>query len=269
VTARPFAGRADEPDWVAMREVVPAATAPVKLLDPAYADRAVFLATVLPAGWPGLVRSDGQIFLGLQTSRRSGDLARDLAQALERALETEPGDAVRDLGAPAADAPRIQDVIDPAPAAVTVLNSFDFWVEGMVDPSGQLMSALESANKAVVPTERLTSVDAAYWCRIHDRCHLRWAMPYDEERLLDALARLSAARELSLGEGTKYVGAFRAEGILIPVWDLPSDLPADDVEAPASALGVKISEAIEAPRKLSQDENRARAGLLSRQLTLR
>ncbi len=252
-----------------MREVVPAATAPLKLLDPAYANRTVVLATVLPAGWPGLVRSDGQIFLGLQTARRSGDLARDLAQVLERALETAPGDAVRDLGPPAADAPRIQDVIVPAAAEVTVLNSFDFWVQGMEDASGELKAALESANAAVVPTQRLTSVDSAYWCRIHDRCHLRWAMPYDEEPLLDALARLSAARELSLGEGTKYVGAFRAEGILIPVWDLPGELPAADVEAPAAALGVKIREAVEAPRKLSPDEHRARAGLLSRQMTLR
>jgi hypothetical protein len=215
------------------------------------------------------VRSDGRIFVALQTPRRSSDLARDLAQVLDRALGTEPGNAVRDLGVLAPDSPRIQDVIDPAPAPVTVLNSFDFWVEGMDDPSGQLLSALESANKAVVPTVRLTTVDAAYWCRIHDRCHLRWAMPHDEDQLLDALARLGAARELSLGEGTKYVGAFRAEGILIPVWDLPVDMPADDVESPAKALGDRIQVALESPRRLSDDEHRARSGLLNRQLTLR
>ena len=51
---------------------------------------------------------------------------------------------------------------------------------------------MERANEAAVPTVRLTSVEAAYWCQIRDRIHLRWVVPHDEDALLDALARLHA-----------------------------------------------------------------------------
>jgi hypothetical protein len=237
------------------------------LADAAYADRSVFMTTVLPAGWPGLVRSDGVIYIALQTPRRSGDLARDLGQVLQLALETEPGTAVQ--GIPAApDAPRLQELITDDAVEVEVLDNFGFWVESMPDENGALQAALDSANASIVPTARLTSVDAAYWCRIKDRAHLRWAMAQDEDAMLDALARLSATRSLGLGEGTKYVGAFRACGLLIPVWDLPADRPADELEKPAAELAGRLAEVLADPRRLTADEQRARSGLLSRQLTL-
>src|SRR4051795_10657050 len=58
--ARPFAGLPSEADWVALREVVPAATAVVTLAEayrqPADGDRPavdeVTVATVLPLAWP-------------------------------------------------------------------------------------------------------------------------------------------------------------------------------------------------------------------------
>ena len=65
---------------------------------------------------------------------------------------------------------------------------------------------MERANEAVVPTVRLTSVEAAYWCQIRDRFHLRWVVPHDEDTLLDALARLHAAGADTVGEGSRYVG---------------------------------------------------------------
>jgi hypothetical protein len=268
ITTRPFAGRVDEPEWVALREVVPAATAPLTLLDPAYAGRSVVLATVLPMAWPGMVRSDGTVFVALQTPGRSGDVARDLGQVLMRGLESEPGKALQSLDRDA-DSPRIQDLIDPAPLDVTVQTTFDYWVAGIDDPTGQVASALESATASIVPTERLQSVAAAYWCRMKTRCHLRWAMPHEEDPLLDAMARLAAARSLDLGEGTKYVGAFRAHGLLLPVWDLPAEMSAADVEAPAAALQGRLDELLAAPTPLSDEERRARSGLLSRQVTLR
>ena len=46
--ARPFEGLASECDWVAFREIVPAATAPLTLKDAT--DRRVVLTTVLPLG---------------------------------------------------------------------------------------------------------------------------------------------------------------------------------------------------------------------------
>lgn len=82
---RPFEGLASECDWVAFREIVPAATAPLTLKDDA--DRRVVLTTVLPLAWPALVRDNGDIYLALQVTTGSGDPSRDAADALLRALE--------------------------------------------------------------------------------------------------------------------------------------------------------------------------------------
>ena len=91
--ARPFEGLASECDIVAMREIVPAASAPL-VLTGEHADRVVTLVTVLPMAWPALVRADGSILLGLQINVGSGDASRDLADALLAALEAEPGEPV-------------------------------------------------------------------------------------------------------------------------------------------------------------------------------
>jgi len=58
----------DEPDLVALREVVPSATAPLRLVD--HVDRDVTLGTLLPGGLPAMVRADGRILLSLQTASR-------------------------------------------------------------------------------------------------------------------------------------------------------------------------------------------------------
>ncbi|NQW73421.1 MAG: SEC-C domain-containing protein, partial [Actinobacteria bacterium] len=79
VSSRPFEGLASECDIVALRELVPSATAPLTLKD----GRVVTLATVLPMAWPALVRQDGEIMLGLQVNTGTGDASRDLGSALE------------------------------------------------------------------------------------------------------------------------------------------------------------------------------------------
>ena len=90
-------------------------------------------------------------------------------------------------------------------------SGFDFWIEGSgAEPTADVDASLERANASVVPTARLTGVDAAYWCRIGTKEHLRWVLPHDEEPLLDALARLHARGEDTLGEGTRLIGTFRA-----------------------------------------------------------
>jgi hypothetical protein len=261
--ARPFAGRADEPEWVMLREVVPAATAPLRLAD----GRTATLATVLPLAWPAMVRADGEVFVGLQVPGRSGDVSRDIGHALAMALDAAPGTAITTLKP--GDAPRLQDVLTPDPIEVTVHDGFDFWVENVDDPDGEVAASLERANAAVIPTARLSSVEAAYWCRMSERSHLRWALPFDEEPALDALARLAATRDLHLGEGTRYVGSFRAHGLLVPVWDLPREASADDIAEATAALWQRLQELVAEPRALSDEERRVRSGLLSRQLTLR
>jgi hypothetical protein len=129
-------------------------------------------------------------------------------------------------------------------------------------------ASLERANASVVPTARLAGVESAYWCRMKERTHLRWVMPEVEEELLDALARLAAANALTVGPDTRYVGSFRAHGLLVPVWDAPADREAEAMEAPAAALRRALDEALADERPLTSDQRRARAGLLSRQLTL-
>jgi hypothetical protein len=102
-----------------------------------------------------------------------------------------------------------------------------------------------------------------------ERAHLRWVRPEAEEPLLDALARLRAAGEITLGEGTRYAGAFRAHGLVVPVWDLPADTPAEEWAGPAAEWQARLERALAASDPLTADERRARAGLLSRQITLR
>ncbi|TAL17435.1 MAG: hypothetical protein EPN99_12050 [Frankiales bacterium] len=109
---------------------------------------------------------------------------------------------------------------------------------------------------------------SAYWCRMKERTHLRWVLPEAEDELLDALARLSVDRGLGLGPETRYVGSFRAHGLLVPVWDAPLDREAEAMEEPAVALRARLDEALATDQPLTAEQRRARSGLLSRQLTL-
>lgn len=277
--ARPFQGLPGECDWVALREIVPAATATVRLrpetgvevLDAAAtADggAVVTVASVLPMAWPALRRADGAVTVGLQTRFTSGDASRDVAQAMIAAFSAEPGTPVN--GADLVPGPRLQDLLDLGePFEVTVQEGFDYWLQDDQDRTDEVQASLEQANTAIVPTVRLTSVDAAYWCRIGDRWHVRWALPQDEDALLDALARLYAAGEAGLVEGGRYVGAFRADGLLVPVWDLPAECTAEEVEAPAVDFARRLAAALTVSAPLTAEERRARAGVVSRQVTLR
>jgi hypothetical protein len=269
-TLRPFAGLPSEPDWIALREIVPAATAQLTLTGE-YAGRQATLATVLPMAWPGLVRSDGQVMVALQTSTASGDLSRDVADALVQALTADPGTPVpARIVTP--EGPRLNDLIDAhSTLPVTVHEGFDFWLEGLPDSSVDetTQASMERANAAVVPTARLAGVEAAYWCQIGSRWHLRWVLPEDEDVVLDALARLGASDALGLGEGSRYVGAFRAYGHLVPVWDLAPDTAPEAVEAPAAAFRERLDDALAASVPLTGDQRRARSALVGRQVTLR
>ena len=42
---------------------------------------------------------------------------------------------------------------------------------GPVRPVEWALAMMEKANDAMVPTQRLAGVDAAYWCTIADRTH--------------------------------------------------------------------------------------------------
>jgi hypothetical protein len=267
---RPFEGLPGEGDWVALREIVPAATAPLAMTG-AHAGRTATLSTVLPMAAPAMVRLDGAVYVGLQVPGGSGDASRDIAAALLTALDGEPGTIVPGNAMPG-PGPRLQDVLDlSAPLAVTVREGFEYWIEGVVvdDRDADVAESLERANAGVVPTVRLVSVSAAYWAGMPERNTLRWVLPEDEEPLLDALARLHAGGGLPLGAGTRFIGTFRAHGLLVPVWDLPVDTRADDVEDAAAAFRTRLDDALGDSSPLSTTERHARSGLLTRQLTLR
>ena len=262
---RPFEGLPGEADWVAMRELVPSATATLRTTD----GREVTLASVLPGGTPALVRANGEILLGVQLQTSSDDVSRDIGTALAAALEAPKGAPV-DPGPVDPAGPRLQELLDlSTPFDVTVHDDFAFWLEG-TDPGAAALAGLEHANEAILPTVRLPGLDAAYWVRPgNERAHLRWVRPEPEEQLLDALARLGAAEQLVLGEGTRYAGAFRALGLVVPVWDLPADAPAEDWVGPATEFQDRLQQAFTVTEPLTSAERRSRAGLLSRQVTLR
>jgi len=219
---------------------------------------------------PGLVRDDETIWIGLQTHASSGDPSRDLGHAITAALHTEPGNPIQ-LGDLMKDGPRLQDLIDTSkPLEVKVHEGFDYWVgENVEDPTGEVAAGLERANAAAAPTVRLESVEAAYWTQIGDRIYLRWVMPHTEDTLLDALARLHAAGSSALIDGSRLIGSFRALGVLAPVWELPAGTEAADVEKPAADFATALEKALATEAPLTTEERAARAGLASRQLTIR
>ncbi|MFE7872182.1 DUF5926 family protein [Micromonospora humida] len=268
---RPFEGLVDEPEWIALRELVPAASAPLRLtpdLVEEHGDRPVVLATVLPMAAPAMTKPDGRVFIGLQRHQQSGDVSRDLADALLCALRTEPGGAVTVPPLPG-PGPRLQDILVDGPLEITMHDGFEFWLDPGAADDPTVQASLERANAAIYPTVKLAAARAAYWCQVPEKAHVRWVLGDDEDAALDALSRLSAAGALTLGEGTKFAGMFRAHGRLAPVWDLPEDVPAAEWEEAVAAFAKRYADALAEKEPLDAAGRRARQGLLGRQLTLR
>lgn len=275
IVTRPFEGLAGECELVALREFVPSATAVLPLRSE---QRPVTIATVLPMAAAALVRSDDKAFVGLQVQTRSGDISRDLARAVQWALEAEPGSSLPVVGTDTAAAgtipTRMQDLlITDAELDVHLHKDFSWWLPEDTEPDSDAALSLERANAAIKPTERLDGegVRSAYWVDAGDKAHLRWVRPEPEERLLAALARLSVRGELALDEDSRYAGSFRAHGLLVPVWDLDREKHAREWEGPAAQLGRRLIESLASldEEPLSASERRAREGLRGRQVTLR
>ena len=265
---RPFEGLPSECDLVALSVLVPAATTRLLLKDSAA--EPVLAATLLPMAWPALHRADDQLMVGLQVTGGSGDPSRDIAAALLEAQELPAGSAVLSVGRPG-PGPRLQDILNTSVELdIEVHAGFDYWLEGAAgDVTEDMTAALGRANEQVVPTARLASVEAAYWCRIGTKEHLRWVLPESEDDLLNAFAKLAADNQLGLGPGTKYIGCFRSHGLLAAVWDLAPGDEADDVEEAASAFREKLDIALADSSPLSAEARRQRTGIVSRQVTLR
>jgi hypothetical protein len=260
---RPFEGLPGECDLVALRELVPAATAPLSIRD---TDRTVQLCTLLPMAAPAMSRDSGEVWLGLQVQHGFGDPSRDLAAVLLKALDAEPG--IVGLTDPPGEGPRLQDLVTNTSLDVTVHEGFDYWVADVDDTDG-LAGALEQANESAVPTARLTTVEAAYWTDVGSKEHLRWVMPEPEDQLLDALARLHAAGQDVIVPEARLVGMFRAHGLLAPVWDLPLGTGPEALEEPAEKFRAALDAALADSSDLTTEQRAARSGLANRQVTIR
>lgn len=264
---RPFEGLASECDIVALRELVPAATAPLPLTGE-YAERDVRLCSLLPGAAPAMVRDSGAVWLGLQVQHDFGDASRDLAAVLLDALAADAGAGVVGLTAPPGEGPRLQDLVADEPLRIQVHGGFDYWVDD-VEESPEVKAALEEAEGAAAPTDRLTSVTAAYWTEMGDREFLRWVMPEPEDDLLDAFARLHERGADPIVADARLIGMFRAHGVLAPVWDLPVGTGAEALEDPAAEFAGVLAEAMAETTALTSEQRSARAGLANRQVTIR
>lgn len=265
---RPFEGLPGECDLIAMRELVPSATAALTIQG--YAEVPVQLGTVLPTAAPAMSRDSGQVWLGLQVQHNFGDISRDLAAALLTALEMRAAGQSGIIGLTAAPGPgpRLQDLVENTSLEVTMHEGFDWWL-GDVEDKSEFEGALDQANAAANPTVRLTSVTAAYWTSVGTKEHLRWVMPEPEDQLLTALARLHVSGGDVIVPESRFVGMFRAHGLLCPVWDVPVGTGAEALEEPAVALKAALDAALADDSEPSADVRAARAGLANRQVTIR
>lgn len=268
IVARPFAGLPSEVELIALREFVPSATAPLHLRESTDDTPSITLASVLPGAAAALTRSDGSVLLGMQVQTHSGDLSRDVAAALEWALGAEPSDVLPTAGRASIGA-RLQDLLVDEPIEITVHADFAWWLEQPPEAGSDLAVTLDRANAAIMPTARLADLAGAYWVDAGEKAHLRWVRSEEEPDLLAALARLAAADAIDLGDGSRYVGSFRAHGRLVPVWDLDREAHPTEWEEPARQFADRLADALAVGEPLTSAERRARDGILGRQFTLR
>lgn len=265
--ARPFEGLAGEEDLVAMAQIIPAASAKVRLSQE-HGAKELRLVTLLPELALALRREDGELLVALQTTTHSGDASRDVAAALLEALDLEPGKALTPSGLPE-PGPRLQDVLDLSVAPqVQVSDTFDFWVPADQLDTPQTRQALDEAKEGIAPTLPVPGVEHAYWCRMNGKEFVRWVRGEDEDTFFNAFAKVHAARESDLEEGARFIGAFRACGLAIPVWELNPGTEAEELTAPMQAMAKRLEAALADDSPLDAAGRRAKAGIISRQVNL-
>ena len=267
--ARPFEGLPREVELVAMREIIPCATLTARTnADHGFVD--FDFVTALPDGRGAMVRGDGRILVALQTRSNSGDLSHDAGAALLNAISAKQnGDEglvdfdVRD------PSERLQDILDPDSLGEMVLEeNFAFWLNPDEDWDEATRRALEENHNEIIPTVKVEGVEGMYWCEMN-RNFVRYLSDVEESPLFDALARVQAAGKANLGEGSRFIGAFRACGIAIPVFELAEGVRAEDIVKEAGVLEEAIAAALKVKEPLTPEERRARQGMVSRQVTIR
>lgn len=263
---RGFEGLPAEAELVAMREILPLATLPVRTSEE-YGSQELLLATILPQMAAAMRREDGTLLVATQTVTRSSDASLDIATNIRNALELEPGELLTNTELPE-PGPRLGDVLAmDGFGELTLYREPSFWMSEEEAAKPENAEALRQARESVIPTEEVEGFAGAYWCRM-SREFLRWVRPEPRDQVLDGLARLRARGEQNF-EGGRFVGAFRAQGMSIPVWELDRGMEADELPSVLATFAPAFEEALASTEPLTMDEKRARAGIVSRQVTLR
>lgn len=268
---RPYDGFAMETDLIALQEFVPSAyfTPEVKGID-----RKVNIASVLPGAVAALLRSaedGGEAFVALQTQHRGNNPHRDLAYVLNWVKDAEPGQSL-EVGIADGTEPELTEFLDKdMQEEITVSQDFNWWLTEDQQGNPQVLATLQRANDSVLPSYRVEAdiKGAAWWIDPGEKAHIRWVRQDDENQLLDALARLHAAGELHLGEGSKFAGVFRTHGVLVPVWDLDNTKEHGTWSAGLEVLDKKLDEALAKTDALTADEQKAKQTIISREVTIR
>ncbi|WP_182353877.1 DUF5926 family protein [Flaviflexus huanghaiensis] len=263
---RPYEGLQSELELVAMREIIPAATTTVTTTED-YGSREITLVTLLPNLSAAVRRKNGELLVAIQTVTGSGDASRDLAALILEALELEPGETIPSAPLPE-PGPRLQDILVDEELELDLYEEFSYWVSDEEKDRDEVREAIEQTRDNVSPTVAVDSVRGAYWVRMANE-FVRWIRTEDQDRVLDGLARLQTARSEGFDKDARFVGAFRACGLLIPVWQLAPGTEADELAGPMAEFDAEFSAAIASTEPLSPEQKRARSGIVSRQVTLR
>lgn len=267
--ARPFEGLVREVELVAMRELIPAAIMTART-DAAHGGVEFDIVTLLPDGRSAMVRGDGRILIAAQTRANSADLSHDMGAALLAAISAKEdgNEGLIDLDV-REPSERLQDLVDPDGfSEMEIVENFAFWLDPSEEVDEQTRRALEENRDEIIETVPVPGVAGMYWCEMN-RNFVRYVSAVEENSLFDALARLHVRGQARLSEGSRFVGAFRACGLAIPVFELAEGETAEGVAAPAAAFVKALDEALAEKGALSAEERRAKQGLVSRQVTIR
>lgn len=264
--ARPFADLPQEAELVAMREILPAAMLPAKTSS-AYGEEEFFFVTQLPKLAAAMRRSDGKLLVALQTVMQSGNAALDLADRLRHGLALEASASYQQSQQPTPGI-ELSEMLDlEFPGQLEIVDDFHYCFTDAELQKPEIEMALQQSKESVVPMEEVPGVPRAYLAKMQKE-FLRWVRPEEEEVVLAGLARLQQKRQLEFAGG-RFLGAFRALGLLIPVFEIAAGQDIAETAKAVQDFAPILSAAIASDEPLSDAEKRAKAGIISRQVTLR
>lgn len=268
IDPRPFRNTGVECDLIAMREFVASAA-----FDITVDGETVRICTILPGAVAAHRLEEefgGLRMVGVQSAQPSNHPASDIAAAIQWVLQAEPGDVLRTANG--TDATPSIDTYLPADLhpQIDVYDDFNWWVPDTTTLDPQTAQSIRAANDAMMISRRLdTTTGAAWWVDTREKGHVRWVRPENEDDMFTALARLHAAHQLTLGDGSRYAGMFRAYGLLVPVFDVDRTQPAEHWQDALDTLGENLDKALASTSPLTAAERNSRNLLNSRQVTIR